>query len=106
MSKLIFLLLMGCSCTALAQSADIGKLPKGAHIESVGADDWLVIANGRRLPWNTGAAADISYNPKHCPKYPVEAYCQHQGGVVVVMVLIGLSGEVKDVKVERSSGLS
>ena len=62
------------------------------------------MADGGVLPWNTGVTSDLTHNSKHRSVLPAEAIRQHHSGVVVVVVLIGTSGEVKDVKVERSSG--
>jgi|KBSMisStaDraftv2_1062788.scaffolds.fasta_scaffold1058694_2 TonB family protein len=105
MRKLLLSFLIVCSCVASAQSADTEKLPQGGHLESAGGgNQWLVTADGRRLPWNVTAAADLTYNAKHHPRFPAEAIRQHHSGSVVTLALIGTNGEVKGVTIERSSG--
>lgn len=106
MRKLIFMLLLGCSGVASSQSADVGKLPEGAHVETVDGAQWVVTADGRRLPWNLTAGSDLTYNSKHPPKYPAEAIRQDHHGRVIVLVLIGTGGQIKSVQIERSSGFS
>lgn len=56
------------------------------------------------MPWNMPAAGDLTYNFNHPPEFPPLAISQHHTGSVVLMSLIGADGEVKGVKVERSSG--
>jgi protein TonB len=47
---------------------------------------------------------DISYKNMHPPPYPIEAARQGHQGVTMLIVTIDASGNVLDVKVEKSSG--
>ena len=55
-------------------------------------------------PSDITAAQDLSYNSKITPRYPPQALRQHEEGTVILMILVGVDGLPKDVKVEKSSG--
>ena len=55
-------------------------------------------------PSDITASQDLSYNNQIKPKYPPQAMRQRHEGTVTLLVLVGVDGSVKDVKVETSSG--
>src|SRR5579875_3547211 len=55
-------------------------------------------------PADIAPSADISYKNRNPPKYPIEALRQGHQGEVILDVTIDASGNVLDVKVEKSSG--
>lgn len=55
-------------------------------------------------PTNIAPSADISYRARHKPRYPAQAIRQRHEGTVVLLVLVGVDGSVKDIKVDKSSG--
>ena len=38
------------------------------------------------------------------PKYPPQAVRQHHEGTVILMILVGVDGTPKDIRVDKSSG--
>jgi protein TonB len=46
----------------------------------------------------------LSYNSRITPKYPPQAVRQRHEGTVILMILVGVDGSPKDIKVEKSSG--
>ena len=46
----------------------------------------------------------MSYNSRIQPKYPPQALRQRHEGTVTLMILVGVDGSPKDIKVEKSSG--
>ena len=55
-------------------------------------------------PQDITASQDLSYNNQIKPRYPPQAMRQRHEGTVTLLVLVGVDGSVKDVKVEKSSG--
>jgi protein TonB len=55
-------------------------------------------------PQDIVASSDLSYNSRLQPKYPPQAARMHQEGTVTLLILVGVDGLPKDIKVEKSSG--
>ena len=55
-------------------------------------------------PSDITASQDLSYNSRIQPKYPPQAMRQHHEGTVILMILVGVDGSPKDIKVDKSSG--
>lgn len=55
-------------------------------------------------PSDIAPSEDVSYRQRNPPRYPPEAMRQQHQGTVVLLVLVGVDGSPKEVKVERSSG--
>ena len=55
-------------------------------------------------PQDISAGQDLSYNSRLQPKYPPQAIRQRHEGTVTLMILVGVDGSPKDIKVEKSSG--
>jgi protein TonB len=55
-------------------------------------------------PADIAAGSDLSYGNRPQPSYPPQAVRQHHTGTVTLLILVGLDGVPKDVKVEKSSG--
>ena len=55
-------------------------------------------------PQDITASSDLSYNNRIQPKYPPQAVRQRHEGTVILMILVGVDGSPKDIKVEKSSG--
>ncbi len=55
-------------------------------------------------PSDITAGQDLSYNSRLQPRYPPQAARQHHEGTVTLLILVGVDGMPKDIKVEKSSG--
>lgn len=65
---------------------------------------YKVTPSGKRVPWNSPGAIDLSYNFKHPAQFPPSAVRAHHQGRVIVLVHVDANGVVTDVRVESSSG--
>jgi protein TonB len=55
-------------------------------------------------PADIAAGSDLSYGSRPNPHYPPQAVRQHHEGTVTLLILVGVDGVPKDIKVEKSSG--
>jgi len=55
-------------------------------------------------PADISAGQDLSYNSRMQPKYPPQAIRQRHEGTVTLLILVGVDGSPKDIKVDKSSG--
>lgn len=55
-------------------------------------------------PADIGAGADLSFGSRPAPVYPAQAVRQHHTGTVTLLILVGIDGVPKNIKVETSSG--
>jgi protein TonB len=55
-------------------------------------------------PADIAPSENLSYRQRNPPKYPPQAVRQRHEGTVVLLVLVGVDGAPKDIKVDQSSG--
>lgn len=56
------------------------------------------------LPVEVVPSADLAYRQHHKPRYPAQAIRMRHEGEVVLLVLVGVDGSVREINVQRSSG--
>jgi len=108
MRSMLCLTLLTLSIEAIASEADPSagtRLLAGAHIEGLlGGTQFLITANGMRVPWNVNSSINATYRAQHPPRYPGEAIREHHEGTAVVLVALDEKGQVTDATIEASSG--